>query len=90
MEASQDSIVITFDSAQSYQEMVSAVALADGYQEEIPDPDDPSAMIPNPQTKEDFTVERVAGFLTSKKQAVVNQSVTPPDVDSGIVTGTGR
>lgn len=90
MEASQDSIVIKFDSAQSYQEMVAAVALADGYQEEIPNPDDPSAMIPNPQTKEDFTAERVAGFLTSKKQAVVNQAVTQPEVNSGIVSGAGR
>jgi len=87
MAAQQDSIVIKFDSAQSYQEMITAVALADGYQEEIPDPDNPDGgMIPNPQSKDDFAVSRVAGFLTDKKQAVVNQTVTPPPVDSGIVT----
>jgi hypothetical protein len=80
-----DEILIKFDSEQSYEEMVAAVCKADGYQEEVPDPDDPNAMIPNPQSKDDFVVERIAGFLTSKKQAVVTEALPTPDVDSGIV-----
>jgi hypothetical protein len=82
-----DSIVIKFDSPQSYQEMVAAVCKTDGYQEEIPDPDDPNSTVSNPQSKDQFVVERVAGFLTSKKQAVIQAAVPEPDVQSGILMG---
>lgn len=47
-----------------------------GYQEEIPDPSDPSATIPNPVTKAAFVKKQLKGFLRQtirqykRKQAV--------------------
>lgn len=73
------------------------VALTDGYEEEILnpnyDPTNPDAAperIPNPQTKLEFAMGRVVGFLQSKKQAAdairaaANTPTTPPDI--GVIT----
>lgn len=89
--SAQPTITISFDDQAAYDEMVEAVALADGYQELVPDPDNPeSGVMPNPQSKDEFMLYRVGSFLGSKKQAVADEqhASSAPDVDYGFAGGT--
>lgn len=87
-------VPLTFRDKAAADDVAEAVAWADGYSETIPnpayDPGDPTSnepeTIPNPKTKLQFALERVVGFLQSKKQAhdtyVESQAnpSTPPDI----------
>lgn len=96
----QPTITISFADQAAYDEMVEAVALADGYQAEVPadpsmPPGDPSMppggeMIPNPQSKDEFMLMRIGGFLASKKQAVsdAGYAAQAPTQDPGFAGGS--
>lgn len=47
-----------------------AFASAYGWEAEVPDPDNPGQTIPNPQSKADFTAERIVAFV---KEVVAGQ-----------------
>jgi hypothetical protein len=52
------------------QRVVNGVAVAHGYQERIPDPANPDATIPNPQTRAQFAKAMLVKFVKdSVKQA---------------------
>lgn len=82
------SITIEFESDNAYDELVRCVCVADGYQDEIPDPNDPAApAVENPQPPEDFVLGRIIGFLSEKLRAVQEQerAADVPPVEHGMV-----
>jgi hypothetical protein len=89
MATEQPTITISFDDQQQYEQMRDAVALADGYTETVSDAETGEQQ-PNPQSKDDFMLTRIAGFLASKKQAVANAdyAANMPPIDYGFASGT--
>jgi hypothetical protein len=87
--AAQPTVTISFDDQAQYEQMRDAVALADGYSETVSDAET-SEQQPNPQSRDDFMLTRIAGFLAGKKQAVAdsNHAAGMPPVDYGFAGGT--
>lgn len=89
MATEQPMITISFDDQTQYEQMRDAVALADGYTETVSDPETGEQQ-PNPQSKDDFMLTRIAGFLAAKKQTVADaeHAADMPLVDYGFAGGT--
>jgi hypothetical protein len=87
--AAQPTVTISFDDQAQYEQMRDAVALADGYSETVSDAETGEQQ-PNPQSRDDFMLTRIAGFLAGKKQAVAdsNHAAGMPPVDYGFAGGT--
>lgn len=62
--------VISLDIGTNANRIANAFAVAYGYQDNVPDPANPGAMIPNPDTKAVFTKKKIADFIRNTVIAV--------------------
>lgn len=64
---------ISLDIGTNANRIANAFAIAYGYQDQVPDPANPGAMIPNPETKAQFTKKKVADFIRNTVIAVESE-----------------